>query len=112
MVLTREQWQEKAEEYIRIRLGVAGAQENEFMVGYIDDFIGVYAIPEQIEGEPWFVWFLFPEGKAAGVVNELIPGVYYDHEGHVIEHDPEWTLVLGTNTRRGRGLLLTRDLFK
>ena len=112
MLMTREQWQDRAQEYIKMRLGLAGARENEFMVGYIDDYIGVYAIPEQIEGEPWFVWFLFPQGKAARVVNELIPGVYCDHEGHVIEHDPEWTLVLGTVTRTGEEPLLSMEMFR
>lgn len=112
MFLTRKQWQDRAQEFIKMRQGLAGAKENEFMIGYIDDFRGVYAIPTQVDGEPWFVWFLFPEGKAARVVNELMSGLYCDHEGNVYEHDPEWTLVLGTVTRIGEEPLLSLEMFR
>ena len=111
--LTRQEWQERAQEFIKMRLGLAGAKENEFMVGYIDNFKGVYATPGQIDGESWYVWFIFPGGgKAARVVNELMPGLYCDHEGNVYEYDPEWVFVLGTITRIGDDPLLTLDMFK
>jgi hypothetical protein len=111
--LTRQEWQERAQEFIKMRLGLAGAKENEFMVGYIDGFKGVYATPGQIEAESWYVWFIFPGGgKAARVVNELMPSLYCDHEGNVYEYDPEWVFVLGTITRIGDDPLLTLDMFK
>lgn len=111
--VTYQVWQERAQEFIKLRLGVAGAKAGEFIVGYIDDFKGVYVTPGQVEGEAWYVWFIFPdEGKAARVVNELTPGLYCDHEGNVYEHDPEWVLVLGTVARIGKTPLLSPDMFR
>ena len=74
---------------------------------------GMYNLtPEKIDGETWFCWFLSKGGKAARVVNELMPGLYVDHEGNCYEHDPEMVLVLGTVSRIGEDPLLTPDMFK
>ena len=56
--------------------------------------------------------YLFPLTVEARVVNELMPGLYCDHEGNVYEYDPEWVFVLGTITRIGDDPLLTLDMFK
>jgi hypothetical protein len=93
--------------------GRGRAKADEFIVGHVDDFKGVYATPGQVEGETWYVWFIFPgEGKAARVVNELLPGLYCDHQGNVYEHDPEHLIVLGTITRIGKTPLLSPDMLR
>ncbi len=112
MLLTRKQWLDRAQEFVRMRLGLWEATDREFLAGYVDGFKAVYAIPERVEGEPWYVWFIFPgKGKAARIVNEIMPGVFCDHEGNVYEHDPAWTIVLGTVTRIGQEPLLSIEMF-
>jgi hypothetical protein len=56
--------------------------------------------------------YLFPLTVEARVVNELMLGLYCDHEGNAHEHDPAWMIVLGTKTRSGDDPLLTLDVFK
>jgi len=45
------------------------------------------------------------------IVTELLPGVYADNKGFVIEHDPAHMLVLGTVTHKGGVPLLSPDMF-
>jgi hypothetical protein len=111
--LTRDEWRERARQFVDMRIGIAGARANEFVAGYVDNFRPVYCIQVIIEGESWYVWFVVPgEGKFVRVVNQLLPGVYVDHEGTVHEHDPDWVLVLGTVTRIGDQPLLTPEMFR
>jgi hypothetical protein len=51
-------------------------------------------------------------GKSARIAQQLIPGVYLDHEGNCYEHEPEWTLTLGTISRVGDTPLLTKNKSK
>jgi hypothetical protein len=108
------EWKAYADEFLEMRRGLWEAGQDESLVGYVDTFTPVYVkLWERIEGESWYVWFIFPgEGKAARLVTEIVPGSYLDHKGNVIEHDPELTLVLGTVTRKGATPLLSRDMFK
>jgi hypothetical protein len=108
----RDHWKALARQFMKARRGLAGAAAQEFTAGYVEGFLPVYVLPGKVQGETWYVWFVFPgKGKAARVVNKLLPGVYVDHEGNVIEHPLEWTLILGTVTRIGNTPLLTPKMF-
>jgi len=109
---TWEDWQMYAEMFLNDRRGLWEATQDEALVGYVDGFTPVYVKPwERVDGESWYVWFIFPgEGSAGRIVTELMPGVYVDHGGNVHEHDPDLTLVLGTVTRKGNQPLLSRDM--
>ena len=111
---TLEDWQIYADIFLEMRRGLWEASQDEALVGYVDGFTPVYVTPwEHTEGESWYVWFVFPgKGQAARVVTELMPGTYVDHAGMVIEHDPEWVLVLGTVTRKGSAPLLSREMLR
>jgi hypothetical protein len=111
---TAADWHAYAEAFVEMRRGLFNASQDEALVGYVDGFTPVYIAPwERQEGESWYVWFIFPgKGNAGRVVTEIIPGSYMDHAGTVIEHDPEWTLVLGTVTRKGNRPLLTPGMLK
>lgn len=97
-----------------MRRGLAGASEHESIVGYIDGFKPVYVVPEVLEGETLFVWFVFPgEGRCDRVVNRLLDGVYSDAQsGDVYEHPDEWALVLGSVSRIGSEPLLTLAMLR
>jgi hypothetical protein len=113
-MLNRDEWLERARLFVDMRMGLWEATDLEFIAGYVDGFKPVYVTPhERIDGESWFVWFIFPGvGKAARVVSQLLPGTYADHEGNVFEHDPAWTIAFGTVTRIGETPLLSADMFK
>ncbi len=110
---SRAYWEEKAAEWVAMRTGLAGATKEEFCAGYVGDFKPVYAKLVRVDGEPWYVWFVTPgQGVAGRIVNQLLPGVFCDHEGNVIEHDPAWTMVLGTVTRLGDQPLLSLEMLR
>jgi hypothetical protein len=112
-VVTDQMWLERAQEFIKMRLGLAGAEDHEFVVGYVDGFKPVFATPKRYEGESWYVWFVFPDGgKAARVVSKLMPGLYCDHEGNVYEYNSKQVVVLGTVTRIGSEPLLSMDMLR
>ncbi len=106
-----DQLRDRAARWIAARMGLAGAGPDEFIAGYIDNFLPVYVDPNrQDEGEYWYVWILTPGGVAARIVTETLPGLYLDHEGHVYQVEPDHLLVLGTIARIGDSPLLTRHL--
>lgn len=111
---TVEDWQRYAEIFLEMRRGLWEASQDEALVGYVDGFTPVYVKPwEREEGESWYVWLIFPgQGNAGRIVTEVLPGTYVDHKGNVIEHDPEWVMVLGTITRKGDQPLLTPDMLR
>ncbi len=109
--MTKADWARYAGRFVTMRRGIAGARGDEFAVGYLDGFKAVYAQAFKREGEPWYVWFITPgRGHCERIVTELMPGIYVDHEGTVIEWDPAWMLVVGTVTRVGDEPLLTADM--
>ena len=109
---TRQEWLDAAHKFLEMRRGLWEATDQESLVGYIDGFRPVYVTDQKIDGETWYVWFVWPgEGKSDRVVNELSPGVLVDAQnGDVYDHDPEWTLFIGTVTRIGNQPLLTREM--
>ncbi len=112
--LSRAYWQREAAQWVGMRLGIAGAKEAEFCAGYVGGFKPVYAEPTKKDGEAWYVWFVHPgQGVAGRIVNELLPGTFCDaQDGMVYEHDPAWTLCLGTITRVGDQPLLSLDMLR
>jgi hypothetical protein len=111
---TLEDWQIYADIFLELRRGLFEASQDESLVGYVDGFTPVYVTPwERQEGESWYVWFIFPgKGNAGRVVTEIIPGSYMDHAGTIVEHDPEWVMVLGTVTRKGNQPLISPGMGK
>jgi hypothetical protein len=110
--MTIEDWRERAEKFVRICMGIIGSKPDEFIVGYIDNFLPVYATPEIREDDTIVVWFISPQGKTMRIVNEVLPGVYCDHEGNVYEHDRDQVIILGTVTRVGDRPLLSIEMLK
>jgi hypothetical protein len=109
----RDYWRAQAAEWVGMRMGLAGATGAEFCAGYVGAFKPIYARPEKVEGEPWLVWLVEPGvGACQRIVNELMPGLYCDHEGNVWEHDRAWVICLGTVTRIGDQPLLTLDMLR
>lgn len=108
--MTIEDWRKRAETFVCVRTGVIGARSDEFLVGYIKNFLPVYATPEIRADDTLVAWFISPQGKTMRIINEILPGVYCDHEGNVYEHDCDQVILLGTVMRIGNQPLLTLEM--
>ena len=107
-------WQAAALEFIVARKGIAGAEPDEFIAGYLDGFRGVYVKPKKLDGRFWLVWLVEPKiwVKSQRIVQRLMGGVYLDHEGGIIEWPAQWVLILGSIERVGDEPLLSLSMLR
>ena len=86
-----------AKKFASARRKVFWEDATTYIVGHINLNPVVIDFAKSGRGNPEYMWFIFPETdtKLDEVVTEIIPGVFVNHRGKVIEHDRGWTISFG-----------------